>query len=106
MATSAACDARPENTSPIISSRRLRESRRTLRSTATRRLIRVLVKQRARMGAERMIDVDELTFEVERFEWAAEDRLEVSGRWFGGRGRRFMRPTLHLRVGGRRRRRL
>src|SRR3954465_6637727 len=43
-------------------------------------------------------------FELERFEWTAADRLEVSGRWFGVRGRRFVRPTLHLRVDGRRRR--
>ena len=46
----------------------------------------------------------ELAFELERFEWTAADRLEVSGRWFGVRGRRFVRPTLHLRVDGRRRR--
>src|SRR4051794_26363622 len=51
-----------------------------------------------------MMDTDQLTFEVERFEWVADDRLEVSGRWFGVRGRRFMRPTLHVRVAGRRRR--
>ncbi|HEY6888283.1 MAG TPA: hypothetical protein VI300_10900, partial [Solirubrobacter sp.] len=46
----------------------------------------------------------ELTFEIERFEWTAADRLEVAGRWFGVRGQRFVRPTLHLRVDGRRRR--
>src|SRR4051812_10309503 len=46
----------------------------------------------------------ELAFEVERFGWTASDRLEVSGRWFGVRGRRFVRPTLHVRVDGRRRR--
>ena len=46
----------------------------------------------------------ELAFELERFEWTAADRLEVSGRWYGVRGRRFVRPTLHLRVDGRRRR--
>ena len=34
----------------------------------------------------------------------SDDRLEVTGRWFGVRGRRFMRPTLHVRVDGRRRR--
>ena len=46
----------------------------------------------------------DLAFEVERFTWPSDDRLEVTGRWFGVRGRRFMRPTLHLRVDGRRRR--
>jgi hypothetical protein len=46
----------------------------------------------------------ELAFEIERFEWIGEDRLEVTGRWFGVRGLRFMRPTLHVRLGGRRRR--
>ena len=46
----------------------------------------------------------DLAFEVERFEWTSDDRLLVTGRWFGVRGRRFMRPTLHLRVDGRRRR--
>jgi hypothetical protein len=35
-------------------------------------------------------------FELERLEVAGEDRLELSGRWFGVRGRRFMRPTLTL----------
>ena len=42
-----------------------------------------------------------MTFEVERFEWAADDRLEVVGRWFGLRGHRFLRPTLDVEVGGR-----
>jgi len=46
----------------------------------------------------------ELAFEIERFEWIGEDRLEVTGRWFGVRGLRFMRPTLHVRLGERRRR--
>jgi flagellar biosynthesis chaperone FliJ len=36
---------------------------------------------------------DAIVFELERFEPAA-GRLELSGRWFGVRGRRFMRPTL------------
>src|SRR3954453_2926435 len=46
----------------------------------------------------------ELGLELERFEWRAADRLEVSGRWFGVRGRRFMRPVVNLRADGRRRR--
>lgn len=39
------------------------------------------------------------SFDLERFEWTAPDRLEVAGRWFGMRGLRFMRPTLDLRAG-------
>jgi hypothetical protein len=46
----------------------------------------------------------QLSFELERFQWEGEERLEVSGRWFAVRGRRFVRPTLTLRAGGRRRR--
>ena len=47
-----------------------------------------------------------VTFEVERFEWASADRLEVVGRWFGLRGHRFLRPTLDVEVRGERRRML
>ena len=47
-----------------------------------------------------------VTFEVERFEWASDDRLEVVGRWFGLRGHRFLRPTLDVEVSGARRRML
>jgi hypothetical protein len=36
----------------------------------------------------------EVAFEVERFEWTDGDRLEVTGRWYGLRGHRFMRPAL------------
>jgi hypothetical protein len=36
---------------------------------------------------------DQITFELERF-GAKGDRLELTGRWFGVRGRRFVRPTL------------
>src|SRR6185436_15418248 len=43
-------------------------------------------------------------FELDRFQWAADDRLEVEGRWFGVRGRRFVRPVLTVQVAGRRRR--
>src|SRR6478609_1068928 len=46
----------------------------------------------------------DLAFELERFAWTDDDRLEVVGRWFGVRGHRFIRPTLHLRLGDRRRR--
>src|SRR5690349_17873301 len=51
-----------------------------------------------------MMSLDELSFELERFEWQGEDRLEVRGRWYGVRGHRFMRPTLHVKAGGRRKR--
>jgi len=43
-------------------------------------------------------------FELERFQWSEDDRLEVEGRWFGVRGRRFVRPMLTVQVAGRRRR--
>ena len=35
----------------------------------------------------------EAVFELERFEWTADERIEVEGRWLGVRGRRFMRPS-------------
>ena len=43
-------------------------------------------------------------FELDRFQWSEDDRLEVEGRWFGVRGRRFVRPVLTVRVAGNRRR--
>jgi TolA-binding protein len=52
------------------------------------------------------MDVPEVTFEVDRFEWSAPDTLEVSGRWFGLRGHRFLRPTLDVQASGQRRRML
>jgi len=42
----------------------------------------------------------DVVFELERFELSGEDRLELSGRWFGVRGRRFIRPTLTLVADG------
>ncbi len=47
-----------------------------------------------------------VSFELERFEWIAADRLEVAGRWYGVRGRRFLRPTLDIEVDGQARRML
>jgi hypothetical protein len=47
-----------------------------------------------------------VTFKVERFEWTADDRLALVGRWFGLRGHRFLRPTLDVDVSGERRRML
>jgi hypothetical protein len=48
----------------------------------------------------------EVTFEIDRFEWAGDGRLELAGRWFGLRGHRFLRPTLDVAVNGERRRML
>lgn len=56
--------------------------------------------------SERVVDVPEVAFEVDRFEWSAPDTLEVRGRWFGLRGHRFLRPTLDVQVAGQRRRML
>jgi hypothetical protein len=46
----------------------------------------------------------EVEFQLERFELAGAGRLEIAGRWFGLRGRRFMRPVLNLRTADGRRR--
>jgi hypothetical protein len=43
---------------------------------------------------------DEIVFEVERLARNEPGLLEVRGRWFGVRGRRFVRPTLTLVVDG------
>src|SRR3954467_9497123 len=45
-----------------------------------------------------------VAFEVERFGWTAADRIEITGRWFGLRGHRFMRPALIVGAGDERRR--
>src|SRR5690349_11225201 len=39
-------------------------------------------------------------FELERIEQTPAGRLELSGRWFGVRGRRFVRPTLTFEAEG------
>ncbi len=41
---------------------------------------------------------DRITFDVEQLAVDAPGQVVVSGRWFGVRGRRFMRPTLVLRL--------
>jgi hypothetical protein len=51
-----------------------------------------------------MPPVGEVSFELERFEWTADDQLEVVGRWNGVRGRRIGRPALTVDAGGRRQR--
>jgi hypothetical protein len=43
---------------------------------------------------------EQIAFELERFRWAAPDRLELTGRWFGVRGLRFVRPELFVEVDG------
>jgi hypothetical protein len=42
----------------------------------------------------------DVAFDVERVGWPSPDRLEVVGRWFGVRGRRFIRPTLYVEADG------
>jgi hypothetical protein len=42
--------------------------------------------------------------EIERFEFATPERIEIAGYWSGLRGKRFMRPTLVLRGEGREKR--
>ncbi|HEX6714783.1 MAG TPA: hypothetical protein VF066_15430 [Thermoleophilaceae bacterium] len=42
--------------------------------------------------------------EIERFEWAGPERIELVGYWSGLRGRRFVRPTLVLKREGEQRR--
>src|SRR5579859_4000320 len=37
-----------------------------------------------------------VAFELDRIDMQGGDRLEVNGRWFGVRGRRFIRPSLTL----------
>jgi hypothetical protein len=47
------------------------------------------------------VGTGEIAFELERFEFKGDDRIEISGRWFGVRGRRFIRPTLTMATDGR-----
>lgn len=43
----------------------------------------------------------EIYFELDRFDVSEDEpRIELSGRWFGVRGRRFVRPTLTLNFAG------
>jgi hypothetical protein len=49
-------------------------------------------------------DSGAIAFAVERFFWPAPERLELSGRWSGVRGIRFVRPTLVLVAGEQHRR--
>ena len=49
-------------------------------------------------------DPGSIAFAAERFHWSAPDRLELTGRWTGVRGIRFVRPTLVLVTGDEHRR--
>lgn len=49
-------------------------------------------------------DTDPFSFELDGFELDGERCLELRGRWFGIRGRRFVRPTLVMRIDGERHR--
>src|SRR5947207_1733411 len=62
----------------------------------------------ARNRDETTVNPDRITFELERLKLEGKHQLVVRGRWFGVRGRRFMRPTLTLisRSDGRERRAL
>jgi hypothetical protein len=57
-------------------------------------------------GVEPERGAGSVTFEVERFEPRGRGQLALSGRWFGLRGRGFVRPTLTLRNGADRQRSL
>ncbi len=54
---------------------------------------------------EPAVTADDIFFDLERFE-PSDGRLTLSGRWFGVRGRRFVRPTLTLAIAGERMRAL
>jgi len=56
------------------------------------------------MSASDIVATEQTGFQLERFQWSGPDRLEVEGRWFGVRGRRFIRPVLTVQFEGRRRR--
>src|SRR4051794_14498273 len=52
-------------------------------------------------GKGTMMPLERAGLEVERFELAGNACLELRGRWFGVRGRRFMRPALTALADGR-----
>ena len=49
-------------------------------------------------ASDLLLAPEEVTFEVERFDWVDDARLEVLGRWSGVRGLRFVRPVLTVPV--------
>jgi hypothetical protein len=61
------------------------------------------VRRRARKVRRRILsgvspDGARVAFQLDRFEQTGEDRLEVTGRWFGVRGLRFVRPALTVQT--------
>jgi hypothetical protein len=52
-------------------------------------------------AAEPAVTAEEIVFELDRFE-RSDGQLNLVGRWFGVRGRRFVRPTLTLALDGER----
>src|SRR5947209_9146238 len=52
-------------------------------------------------AAEPAVRTEEIVFELDRFE-RSDGQLTLVGRWFGVRGRRFVRPTLTLALDGER----
>jgi hypothetical protein len=50
--------------------------------------------------SQTMVRPDRVVFELDRFALTRGDRCVVEGRWYGVRGRRFMRPTLTVIVEG------
>src|SRR5205807_9034566 len=48
-----------------------------------------------------ILRVGRVVFELDRFERVGDDCFAVEGRWFGVRGRRFIRPTLTVFADGR-----
>jgi uncharacterized protein (DUF3084 family) len=50
---------------------------------------------------EPVVGASRVLFELDRFELGNDDQFQLQGRWFGVRGRRFMRPTLTVTVDGR-----
>src|SRR5436309_3171208 len=59
-------------------------------------LDRYLVRGVEDVAPNPLFEPREVTFELDRFE-LADGQLELTGRWFGVKGRRFMRPSLILR---------
>lgn len=45
---------------------------------------------------ESVVAPQAVTFELDSLELVGDTRVEVTGRWYGARGRRFVRPTLRL----------
>src|ERR1700740_3451901 len=53
-------------------------------------------------ASEAVSTAGRVAFELDRLDVVSGDRCELQGRWFGVRGRRFMRPALTVVVDGQR----